>query len=109
MVTNKRKGTHHKQFIFVGNLPTNATNEDIWRTVKGNTYFTTLFTPNNRDRNNNIYAFLLINKDFSADKMLDELQNIKLFGRILGFAVAKRSPPTNAFGYRPPVVGATSV
>lgn len=97
-VTKRKHGKVRISFVFVGNIPTNATSMDIWVAVKGAEFFTTLYTPANRDRNNNRFAFLALKPTISFEDVLPKLVNTKLFGRILGFDKAKRGPPHYSVG-----------
>lgn len=92
----------HHNFVFVGNLPTRATNEQIWEAVNGNTLCYEIYIPNKRDKNNNRFAFLHIKRGFTAEEAVKMLHNTLLFGRKLGFAVAKKKPLANIRGYKPP-------
>lgn len=101
LVTNGKKETPFNNYIFVGNLPTNATNMDIWVAVQGNKFAVELCTLPNRDKNNNKYAFPLLKKQHKAEDVLKALHKTKLFGRILGLAKARKGPSLHTVGYKP--------
>lgn len=96
-VMRRRNTTQRrKHFLFLGNLPTKADREEIWKVVKGDQFFTELIIPNKRDKNNNRYAFLQLKPTISPERAINQLHNTKLFGRYLGFALANRAPPAMA-------------
>lgn len=99
LVTRRKNNTRKQIFMFIGNIPTNATPKDIWLAVKGADFFTHLYTPLKRDRNNNRFGFLALKPHLEPGIILSSLYNIKLFGRTLGLDIARRGPPPNTFGH----------
>lgn len=99
-VTRRKQGKRAVSHIFVGNIPTKASTSDIWNAVKGQEFFTDLHTPNRRDRNNNRFGFLTLKAGVLPEEVLANINNTKLFGRTLGFDIARRGPPPNGSGQR---------
>lgn len=101
LVTHRRKKAQDKVYIFVGNLPTNASIADVWMTVQGNRYFVELFLPVNRDKYNNRFDFVLLKEHFLVEEVLKTLHFTKRFGQTLGFSKARQGPSTKAVGHKP--------
>lgn len=101
LVKGRRRRINISKFLFVGNLLTKASAHDIWTAAKGDLYFSDIFLPVKRDINNNRFAFLRLKSDIEAATVLRDIQNTKLFGRFLRFALAHKSPPPHSVGHRP--------
>lgn len=72
VVQHRKRNISQKIYFFVGNIPPRASSNDIWAKVKGEAFLFRLYLPQQRDINNNHFAFLLLKEALDAKHTLLE-------------------------------------